>query len=78
MQDQAERLRLPVAYKGGEMMEKKEYVTRTDILETALDIVGEVMGWTDEESDAVKADALEYLFGMYDTAKMLLRRLKDD
>lgn len=48
-----------------------------DIKEGVYDIIGDTMEWAFEK-DGREAEAMNYIFGMYDLAQNLLRRIKEN
>ena len=51
-------------------------INEQEIKAGVFDIIGDAMEWGFENEQAPK-DAMNYLFGVYDLAQNLLRRLKE-
>ena len=56
-------------------MDNEKKISEQDIYAEMYGVVGDMMEWAFEK-DSDPSDALNYLFGMYDMASALLRRIK--
>lgn len=56
-------------------MDNEKNISEQDIYAEMYGVVSDTMEWAFEQ-DSNPSDALNYLFGMYDMASALLRRIK--